>query len=93
MINRKYQLNVIYSGKVQGVGFRYTARNFAIKHGITGWVKNLENGDVELLGQGNKSDLENMLNDINLKFQKNIADKTVELDCIELSYMDFSILH
>ena len=43
---------VIYSGQVQGVGFRYTARRVAQGFAIAGYVRNLPNGDVELVAEG-----------------------------------------
>ena len=39
---------VFYSGRVQGVGFRYTARQIASGYEVTGWVKNLPDGRVEM---------------------------------------------
>lgn len=39
---------VFYSGRVQGVGFRYTARQIASGYDVTGWVKNLPDGRVEM---------------------------------------------
>ena len=39
---------IIFKGRVQGVGFRYTARNIAKRLDLDGTVKNLENGDVEV---------------------------------------------
>jgi len=43
---------VYYSGRVQGVGFRYTAVTIARDHPVTGWVKNLADGRVQLLVEG-----------------------------------------
>jgi acylphosphatase len=37
----------LVSGRVQGVGFRYAARQRAVELGLTGWVRNLANGDVD----------------------------------------------
>jgi acylphosphatase len=53
----KQQLRIIVSGKVQGVGFRYFSQMKANTYGITGWVRNLPNGDVEIIAEGNKEDL------------------------------------
>lgn len=44
--------HVYYSGRVQGVGFRYTAQRLAERCPIAGYVRNLGNGDVELLAEG-----------------------------------------
>jgi acylphosphatase len=43
---------VQYSGRVQGVGFRYTVQALAPAHPVAGWVRNLANGDVELVAEG-----------------------------------------
>jgi len=51
-------VNLTISGKVQGVGFRYFVLRQAQELGITGWVSNKPNGDVEALAQGEKADLE-----------------------------------
>lgn len=40
---------VFYTGRVQGVGFRYTTRQLAAGYEVSGWVKNLADGRVELL--------------------------------------------
>jgi acylphosphatase len=40
---------VFYSGRVQGVGFRYTTKKLASEFDVTGWVRNLPDGRVELL--------------------------------------------
>lgn len=44
--------HIIVKGRVQGVGFRYHAKYAALKTNITGWAKNLNNGDVEIEAQG-----------------------------------------
>ena len=44
--------SVLYSGRVQGVGFRYTAREIACGYDVTGYVRNLPDGRVELLAEG-----------------------------------------
>ena len=43
------QVHVIYSGQVQGVGFRYTTSRIAAGHAVVGFVKNLTDGTVELV--------------------------------------------
>jgi acylphosphatase len=52
---------VTYSGRVQGVGFRYTARQLAAGLPVTGYVRNLGNGDVELVAEGESAAVEAFL--------------------------------
>ncbi len=49
---------VLYSGHVQGVGFRYTAREVASGFDVCGTVRNLADGRVELLAEGSRTELE-----------------------------------
>jgi acylphosphatase len=43
---------VFYSGRVQGVGFRYTTREIACGYELTGYARNLHDGRVELVAEG-----------------------------------------
>ena len=54
-------VSFVVSGRVQGVGFRYHTQNRAIQLGLTGWVRNRADGDVEGIVQGNSQDIETML--------------------------------
>jgi len=49
---------VFYSGDVQGVGFRYTAKSVATGFEVTGTVRNLADGRVELIAEGARAELE-----------------------------------
>lgn len=51
-------MRVIYSGHVQGVGFRYTVKSQATGYEIIGMIRNLPDGRVELVAEGSKSELE-----------------------------------
>src|SRR4051794_38972390 len=46
------EIHAFITGKVQGVGFRYATRSEALSLGATGWVRNTEDGRVEVLAQG-----------------------------------------
>ena len=50
--------HVYYSGRVQGVGFRYTAQSLAAQYPVQGFVRNLPSGDVELVVEGAQEDIE-----------------------------------
>ena len=49
--------HMIFSGEVQGVGFRYRAFVYAQELGLTGWVINLDDGRVEMEVQGERKQL------------------------------------
>lgn len=53
--------HVYIKGRVQGVFFRFWAKKIADKLGIYGWVKNLENGQVEAVFEGEKSKVEKII--------------------------------
>ena len=50
-----------FSGRVQGVGFRYTTRNIAISYDVTGFVRNLPDGRVELVAEGPGSQVDGFI--------------------------------
>jgi acylphosphatase len=56
-MNRK-RMQVFYSGYVQGVGFRYTAKSVATGFEVTGTVRNLPDGRVELVAEGTPEELD-----------------------------------
>ena len=57
----KYAAHVSYEGRVQGVGFRATARWIAGGFEIVGWVRNLPDGRVELFAQGEMQEVKSFL--------------------------------
>lgn len=57
----KVGVHIRVSGRVQGVAYRYYARNIAEQLGIKGWIKNLINGDVELMVEGSQKTVKQMI--------------------------------
>ncbi len=55
---KRCRMHILYSGSVQGVGFRYTVKTVATGFEVTGTVRNLPDGRVELTAEGEKSELE-----------------------------------
>lgn len=51
-------MHIFYSGRVQGVGFRYTTKTVATGYEVTGTVRNLPDGRVELMAEGSRDELE-----------------------------------
>lgn len=50
--------HVFFEGRVQGVGFRWTVKNLARSYDVTGWVKNLPDGRVELQAAGTSDEVD-----------------------------------
>jgi acylphosphatase len=61
-----------FKGRVQGVGFRYTTRNLAINFDVTGFVRNLPDGRVELLVEGPPKQCEGFIEAVNERMKPNI---------------------
>ena len=57
----KIRKHIIFYGRVQGVGFRYYAVNKANQLGLTGWVRNLPDGTVEMEVQGNEPSIDELI--------------------------------
>lgn len=56
----KIRKHIYFNGMVQGVGFRYRAMYAARELGLTGWVRNLSDGRVEMEIQGSRENIERM---------------------------------
>lgn len=57
-------LRVHYEGRVQGVGFRWTVKNLAQGYDVSGTVRNLPDGRVELVAQGDGSEIDDFLESV-----------------------------
>ncbi|MEO6637877.1 MAG: acylphosphatase [Ginsengibacter sp.] len=77
--------HLVISGKVQGVFFRATARKIAERYNLTGWVKNLANGNVEAIVSGNKHDIEKFI-----EWCKQGPEKG-EVQSVDISYIEQKI--
>lgn len=83
--------HIIFSGRVQGVGFRFTARRIAGRYGLRGLVRNLPNGTVEMFVQGDANDLARCLRDIGEAFAGYVRDTKIEDASPNARYDEFSI--
>ena len=68
---------VFYSGRVQGVGFRYTTANLAKRFEVAGYVQNLPDGKVRLDVQGQAGQLQGLLDAVDKAMARNITAKDV----------------
>ena len=60
-MGQRARLHVVVSGRVQGVAYRYFAEKRAASFGLTGWARNLFDGRVEVLAEGDRVALESFL--------------------------------
>ena len=58
---KRERLTNYYAGRVQGVGFRYTVRTVALGFAVTGLVRNLDDGRVEMIAEAERGELEAFL--------------------------------
>jgi acylphosphatase len=70
--------HVIFRGRVQGVGFRYTTHRIAGRYKVTGFVRNLPDGTVEMLVQGDPTELDHCIADVQSEFAGYIHDTRIE---------------
>ncbi len=70
--------HVHYSGRVQGVGFRYTAVDAAQGFPVGGFVRNLSDGRVEVVVEGNAGDVNAFLKELAERMAGYIEDQDVQ---------------
>lgn len=69
---------ILYSGRVQGVGFRFTAVSVAERYNVSGYVMNLPDGRVEVYVEGEPEEIESFLRDLESQMRGYIKGKDVE---------------
>jgi acylphosphatase len=84
--------HVTYSGRVQGVGFRYTAQHVAANCPVAGYVRNLPQGDVELVAEGPADEVEAFLGALAERMAGYIERTTVR-DETPAGHQGFRIRH
>ncbi len=83
---------VLYSGHVQGVGFRYTAQALASGYPVSGYVRNLASGEVELVAEGEDNVVEAFLAAVAQRMAGYITNTTVQ-DAAPSGQRGFRIRH
>ena len=83
--------HTIYHGHVQGVGFRMTTVQVAKGFSVTGYVKNLPDGSVELVVEGLPEEIRGFKADLEERLEDNIREKTEQQGPAVGAWIDFSI--
>jgi acylphosphatase len=86
-----YGCRVIYSGRVQGVGFRATAVTIAQQYPISGYVRNLSDSGVELLAEGDRDQVEAFLSNIRDYWGNAIRDEHADWRPATGTYSGFKV--
>ena len=84
-------VHVVYAGRVQGVGFRATAAGLAREYGLTGWVRNRADGQVELVAEGERGTVETFLRAVRDTFERHIRSETADWGPATSSYQSFDV--
>ena len=85
--------HVYYTGHVQGVGFRWTARHIAQGFAVTGFVRNLADRRVELVAEGAAAEVERFCAAIAERFEANIRDAAVTDGPFTDEFSTFEVVH
>lgn len=83
--------HLIFVGRVQGVGFRFTAYHIANRHKLTGFVRNLPDGTVEMLAQGKSEQVDDCIREIQDSFTGYVRDTRIEDVAPDPQYGRFNI--
>lgn len=82
---------VTFIGRVQGVGFRATAKNLASIHGVTGWVRNEADGSVRLVAEGAESTVNAFLAELRERLKEFISNEHTTTGAATGRYAGFEI--
>ena len=82
-----------FSGHVQGVGFRYTASHVASGYPVRGFVRNLADGRVEMVAEGEPKDLDALVGDLKRKMEGFIKRVDVSESPASGEFAGFSVRH
>jgi acylphosphatase len=86
-------VHLIVSGMVQGVGFRYYVHHSARRHYLKGWVKNMEDGRVETMAEGEEHELQEFVREIKKGSRfSTVDDVQVEWHAYSNQFKDFKIV-
>ena len=84
---------ILYTGSVQGVGFRMTAQQAAAGREVTGYVRNLPDGRVELVAEGEPGEVEAFLDAVAERMRGHISETQVSEDTANGEFEGFRMRH
>lgn len=84
--------DVWFSGRVQGVGFRFTTQRLAENFEVTGFVQNLHDGRVLMVAEGAGSEIDGLISSIKRQMAANIHDIEFKISAVTKEFDSFEIL-
>jgi acylphosphatase len=84
---------VHYAGRVQGVGFRFTVAHLARSHAVTGWVRNLPDGRVQLLAEGPEAEVLRFLQAVRERWEGHVEQEEIEVRPPTGRLTGFDVVH
>jgi acylphosphatase len=80
-----------FSGRVQGVGFRASSEHIAAGFAVTGYVRNLSDGRVELVAEGTATELRGFLDELRVRLGQYIREQTQTVDAASGEWDAFAV--
>ena len=90
-MDKTRRAHVLYTGRVQGVGFRFTAERTALQMGMHGYVKNLADGSVEVVCEAEEQHIEGFLSRLSEAMAAYISDCNVLWETTRGEFNSFEI--
>lgn len=87
----KKRIRVFCSGRVQGVGFRFTTEDLARDLDISGWVRNLRDGRVEVVAEAEEETLKDFLSKLKSYFSQYIQNISLQWQAASGEFKEFEI--
>lgn len=84
---------VIFAGRVQGVGFRHAAKMQARSYSVYGFVRNLENGTVELVIEGEGKEVARFIASVQERMAGVITETDMTTEAASGEFAQFSVLY
>lgn len=93
MADQQQRRRVLFEGNVQGVGFRFTTRAVARRFAVVGFVRNLADGRVELVAEGEAKEIDAFVDAVGEAMGDNIHSQVSETLAASGEFEDFSVRH
>lgn len=84
---------ITFTGRVQGVGFRYTTCNVARRFDVSGWVRNEMDGSVKCIAEGDAAELDRFVQAVERQMSGNIRDTRIDHGEATGEFTGFGVEH